>query len=242
LRSLQRWRGVALISAVLAATLWIAASGQLVLYIHPRYLVFTVVMTVIALGLAVASALVRPRDEDGERSGPLGVVALVVAGLFVLGIVTLPATTLSAETASQRDITGSLVAADAQSVEDASTTPTAAFAAFTVVDWASLLRQTSDLDFYAGKPVDVVGFIVPDPEAADVFYVSRFVVTCCAVDAQPTGIPVYLPGWQQDFAVDDWVQVSGEFAANPSDGSAQPVAVDPARVDPVEQPGEPYLY
>jgi len=239
---LQRWRGVALVAAVAAVTVWLAASGQLVLYIHPRYIVFTVAMAVAALLLAVAAAIVVPRDDAPERPTRIGVVALGVSALFVLGVVALPPATLSAETAAQRDIAGGIAGTPAQSVDDAAGASAETFSNFTVVDWASLLRQTADPAFYDGKPVDVVGFVVPDPDAPDLFYVSRFVVTCCAVDAQPTGVPVYLPGWQDRFETDAWVQVTGEFASNPSPASAHPLAVAPQDVVTVEQPDEPYLF
>jgi len=70
--SVQRWRGVALITAISAVALWLAASGQLVLYIHPRYIVFTVIMAAIALVLVVAAvasaASRRRRDEEAPVS------------------------------------------------------------------------------------------------------------------------------------------------------------------------------
>ncbi|HEV7949157.1 MAG TPA: TIGR03943 family protein, partial [Glaciihabitans sp.] len=118
-----------------------------------------------------------------------------------------------------------------------------AFATFTVLDWASLLRQTSDTAFYADKPVDVTGFITEDADDPDnVFYVSRFVITCCAVDAQPVGVPVYMPGWRDEMALDDWVQLTGQFVANPSTSSAQQIALAPESVTPVGEPSEPYLF
>ena len=111
-----------------------------------------------------------------------------------------------------------------------------------MLEWSSLLAQTSDPAFYAGKPVDVIGFITPDPDADDVFYVSRFMITCCAVDAQPIGVPVYLPDWQAQFEADDWVEVTGEFVSNRSTESTAPIALDPAEVTGVDEPSDPYLY
>ncbi len=246
-RSLQRWRGVILIAASVVATVWLALGNQLVLYIHPRYTIFTVVMGVIALVFVVASVLVRPHHDDDEAptrlSRAVSIGALLVAGSLAGAMVVLPAATLTSSTASQRDITGTTVGAETQSVSEADAAPVGAFATFTVVDWASLLRQTSDLSFYQGKPVDVVGFITADADdPQNVFYVSRFVVTCCAVDAQPTGVPVYLPNWQERFAVDDWVRVTGEFGSNPSERSAQGIALTSDDVTAVDQPAEPYLF
>lgn len=247
-RSVQRWRGVVLIGIAVVATLWLAFGNELVLYIHPRYIVFTMIMAALALVLVLASVFVRP-DQDDDEDEPrrwgrvVSIVALAVASAVAVSMIILPPATLTSATASQRDINSTTIGADTQSVSEADAAPTSAFATFTVVDWSSLLRQTSDLGFYDGKPVDVVGFITPDPDdPQNVFYVSRFVVTCCAVDAQPTGVPVYLPSWSDTLAVDQWVQVTGEFTTNPSQKSTQGIALDPADVTPVEQPSEPYLY
>lgn len=249
-RSLQRWRGVALVAACLVATMWLAATNQLVLYIHPRYIVFTVVMAAIALVLVVAGVLARPgHDDDTELPPPsrlprvLSIAGVAIAAVMSVAMIVLPPATLSSATADQRDINSSGTGAEAQDAAAAASRPVAAFAKFTVVDWASLLRQTSSLDFYRGKPVDVVGFITPDRSDPDnVFYVSRFVITCCAVDAQPAGIPVYYPGWKTSFAADQWVEAIGGFAANRSASSPEGIALVPTSVTQVAQPSEPYLY
>lgn len=249
-RDLQRWRGVILIAAALAATIWLAASNQLVLYIHPRYIAFTVIMAAIALVFVVAGVLSRHHhDDDDEEQQPsrlpriLAVAGVGIALVMAIAMIALPPATLSSATADQRDINSSTVGTEAQDAATVASAPVGAFAKFTVVDWASLLRQTNDLSFYQNKPVDVVGFITADQSDPDnVFYVSRFVVTCCAVDAQPAGIPVYYPDWKSAFAVDDWVQAKGQFAANRSTSSAQSIALNPASVTRVEQPSDPYLY
>ena len=112
-----------------------------------------------------------------------------------------------------------------------------------MLDWSSLLRQTTDASFYRDKAANVVGFITKDTDdPQNVFYVSRFVITCCAVDAQPVGVPVYLPNWQNGFAADQWVKVSGSFETNPSTKSQQSIALVPTRTTKVDQPSEPYLY
>jgi putative membrane protein len=243
-RRVQRWRGVVLIGIAVVATLWLSFGNQLVLYIHPRYIVFTLIMGVLALGLVVASLVVRTHPEDEEEPRPrakvISSIGLGIAALIAVAMVVIPPATLTSATASQRDINSTTLGAETQSVADATA---ATSSAFTVVDWASLLRQTSDLQFYAGKPVDVVGFITADPDdPANMFYVSRFVVTCCAVDAQPTGIPVFLANWQDTYAVDDWIEATGQFGTNPSTSSKQSIALHPDAVTKVDQPSEPYLY
>jgi uncharacterized repeat protein (TIGR03943 family) len=252
-RELRRWRGVLLMAIISVGTVWLAITNRLVLYIHPRYLVFTVVMSVIALAFVVGRVIVTGRhehvDHDDEDDDPderplqrgLSIAALVLSVALAAGALLLPPATLSSATATQRDITAQADTSVA-SLDDASAADAATFARYTVLEWSSLLAQTSDPGFYAGKPADVVGFITPDPDADDVFYVSRFSITCCAVDAQPVGVPVYLPDWESQFEADAWVEVTGEFRSNRSATSSAVIALDPAEVIGVDEPSDPYLY
>ena len=275
LRDLNQWLGVIFVTIAIVATLWLAGSGQLNLYIHPRYNVFSVLMAVIGLLFVIAACAMRltrigrrgrqgdnhEHDDDHELTDgsmsparrralrTLSIVGVSLVSALALGLIVLPPATLTSATANQRAMNSTALdgvdgaVTGAADLTDASVAISAAFEKFTVLDWASVLRQTSDPSFYADKPVRVVGFVVPDPDAPDdVFYVSRFIVTCCAVDAQPVGVPVYLEGWADAYAVDEWVEVSGEFGANPSRSSAQPVALRPLEIEKVGQPEEPYLF
>ncbi|MGV8877035.1 MAG: TIGR03943 family putative permease subunit [Rhodoglobus sp.] len=245
---MRRWWGVILILSACSAAVWLGATGQLVLYIHPRYVLFTVVMAAIALVLGLASIAVRPAsaDEPPQPRGWAGVAALVAVVLsagVAVSLIVVPPTTLTSATASQRDIVGSTVGSDRHSIDDISGADDAMISEFTVVDWASLLRQTSDPSFYADKTAQLVGFITAstdDPQ--NMFYLSRFTVTCCAVDAQPSGVAVYVPNWSTEFAVDSWVQVTGTFATNPSARSELALVLMPDKLSAVERPREPYLY
>jgi putative membrane protein len=248
LAAAQRWRGVVLMSVVVVATVWLALTNQLILYIHPRYVLFTVIMAVIALVFVAGSAFLREPHEHDEpptrlQNGLSG-TALVLSLAIGAAMIVVPPATLSSATVDQRAMNATSITGDqGVSVTETTGTSDAAFAKFTVMDWSSLLRQTSDLSFYEGKPVDVVGFVSADPEDPEnMFYVSRFIITCCAVDAQPIGVPVYAPDWADDLEVDQWVRVTGGFAANPSSGSTEAVAVMPESTELVDQPGEPYLY
>jgi len=230
-------------------TLWLAATGQLVLYIHPRYVVFTVMMASIAV-IATVLALATPRQHDDEqlslpsrRSRALGLAAAGLAAVFTLGMVLIPPATLTTATAEQREINAT-ASDNAENLAAVTSADAAAVAVFTVREWSTVLRQTSDLAFFEDKPVTaLLGFVTADSDDPEnMFYVSRFAVTCCAVDAQPLGVPVHLPGWAEQYPADTWVQVSGEFGNNPSRTSSQPVVLMPDDVEVVEQPREPYLF
>lgn len=246
--SFRRWHGIVLVVAALASTVWLAVTGQLILYIHPRYVVFTVIMAVVGLALVVASFL-SPADHDHGQErprswrAPLSVASTALTLIVAAAIVVVPPATLTTATADQRVVNSTAVGADAQSAGAAASASNASFAKFTVEDWASLLRQSSDPNFYQGKPADLVGFITVDrDDPANLFYLTRFVITCCAVDAQPVAVPVYLPGWKDHLKTNDWVHLTGGFEANPSSASQDSIALLPATTAKVKQPRDPYLY
>jgi putative membrane protein len=243
----QRWQGILLVVAALVATVWLGATNQLILYIHPRYVVFTVIMALLGLVLVVASFVDRPDHDHDEKPkrwrAALSLSATVLTLVMAFALVVVPPTTLTTATANQRVINSSSVGSSSKTVASAVSAPPGGFAKFTVQDWSSLLRQTSDAGFYSGKAVDVTGFVTADKDDPDnKFFVSRFVITCCAVDAQPVGVPVYLPNWSSQYRNNEWVRVKGGFGTDPSSKSQQPLALVPTSTAKVDQPSEPYLY
>ena len=236
-------------------TLSLYFNEQLTLYIHPRYVLFTVAFNAISL-IACGAGFVLTAWRMGGVSSASGIavanripwrpsLTVLVAGLLLVAAYALPARTLSSETADQRSANfNSLQAQPAGGGE----TPGGTLALFgadtsrlTVADWALAFNLKANPDAYVGKEVDVVGFVFhPKGTPEDVFYVSRFSVTCCAVDARPLGLPVYRPGWQEEFDEDSWVHVAGSFAENDQE-VAEPAIVSPQNVEPTEQPENPYV-
>lgn len=242
----SRWQGVLLCLVAVVATIWLGFSGQLGLYIHPRYFVFTLVMAAIGLVLVVAGFGLREKFETpktGRAEAGLTVVGVVLLGVIGVATIVVPPTTLTSATASQREMNSGGVAAEADSDEAAALIGTGDFESLTVKEWVSLLKQSSDPQFYADKTARITGFVSPDAnDPENVFYVARFVVTCCAVDATPIGVPVYLPGWQSRYKPDEWVQVTGRLAINPSARVTEPLAIEPVEILEVDQPNDPYVY
>ncbi|MDR5701939.1 TIGR03943 family putative permease subunit [Agromyces aerolatus] len=286
-RLIERWKGVALTLIGVVATVWLTVTGQLGLYIHPRYFGFTAIMAIVGGVLALlALALVPGRDEEDDhehehhpeqsagrvasaserietrwagaevgsrgldtRPRPSGatrpagraIIGAVLGGVIVVGalvaLLVFPPATLTASTAVDRDIdrTTADLAGDAPSLAGADPSR------FTVKDWALLLRQTEDPTAFAGQEVALTGFVTPAPgDPDDSFYVARFTVTCCAVDAQPIGVAVHLPGWRDTFEVDDWVEATGGFGLDPAGG--EQLVLMPDAVVPTEQPEQPYVF
>ncbi|WP_458779279.1 TIGR03943 family putative permease subunit [Arthrobacter sp. D3-16] len=233
------------------STLGLGATGKLELYIHPRYIVFTLAMSLIAAALAVAALVLRgghAHEDDGDdHHDGGGHSRLRVAGSLltvtgaVVGLLVLPPSALTSATADQRDLnssgtlsrhqTSQLINGDGKD--------------FDVRDWASLLRHDAELQYLNGRTATITGFVTMDKaNPAAVFFVTRFVTTCCTVDAQPVGVPVHHPGWQKDYKTDMWVTVAGTFRRNPdADAAAKtPTIFVPDTITPTSQPERPYLH
>lgn len=226
----------------IVATAWLAATGQLGLYIHPRYFEFTVIMAVIASVLTVAAFAMAPLPDAHEHRSGGGIRAALAAVVVVaaaVALLALPPATLTSATATQRSINTSAVPAG----RDTPVLVGGDTSQFTVKDWAVLLRQHPDHDFFEGRPIEVTGFVTASPDDPDnVFYVARFTVTCCAVDAQPVGVPVYLPGWSERFDPDQWVTATGVFEPNTGSTSAEALLLTPDDLVVTEQPDQPYVF
>jgi uncharacterized repeat protein (TIGR03943 family) len=248
-------QGVMLSLTGIAAILGLALTGKLELYIHPRYVPFTVGMAVLAATASVAAfILVPPEGADGAADGHSrghpgaatgspgrlraagSLLALLAA---VVGLLVLPPATLSSEAARQRDLNLSGTLGPAMTSRLVEEDPSS----FGVREWASLLRRSPGDDYFTGKTATVTGFVTAakdDPQ--NVFYVTRFVVTCCTVDAQPVGVPVYRPGWQEQYAVDSWVTATGEFTHHPDSGSKVELLMSPSAVTATTEPDRPYVH
>ncbi|GAB2738490.1 TIGR03943 family putative permease subunit [Sinomonas soli] len=249
--------GVMLSLTAVAATLWLSATGRLGLYINPGYAPFATVMAAIGGVLAVAAFALLPaaaprpaapegrgRREGAPAPGPGQAVgrfraagSLLVVAAAVVGLLVLPPRTLTSAAASQRSLNVSGTLSRAQTANLESRDP----ADYTVRDWASLLRYDTDGNL-VGKSATLTGFVTPDrADPANVFFITRFVISCCAVDAQPVGVPVYLPGWQKQYSADAWITATGTFyeSPNPAKGTSTVITAD--QITHTAQPAQPYL-
>ncbi|MDQ4137327.1 MAG: TIGR03943 family protein, partial [Actinomycetota bacterium] len=219
-----RWTGIALSLLTVLGTLWLTLTGNLDLYVHPRYYAFTIVMGVVG-GLASLAALLllpaRERDDHDHEVDDIPVPAhrrviaivgrVLLVSIAAVVLLVLPPTTLTSALAANRELNSvAATTTDVAPVELAGSDGST----FSVKDWAGLLRQGLPAGYFAGKTADVTGFVL-DTGEEDTFYLARFQITHCALDAQPVGIPVHWPGWRQELKADEWLSMTGGFRANP---------------------------
>ena len=234
---------LALIGSV--ATLWLAATGQLGLYIHPRYFTFTAIVVGLGLIGTIAAHAIAGRhstdehDDDhdhqevtGWRRRLRGTGGLLAALALGLGLLVVPPSTLTSSTVEQRSLNAS---ADAE-IQLMGGDP----AHFQLRDWAALLSRHSTAMTYAGQEITLSGFVTSGRTTnPDLFYLARFVVVCCTVDAQPVGVPVALENWTASPPKDSWVQITGTLVLS-DDPTLSGVVLKPTTIEAIEQPAQPY--
>jgi uncharacterized repeat protein (TIGR03943 family) len=252
-RRAPSYLGLGSVLAVSLCTLWLALAGHLDLYINPRYSVFTIVLAAVAVPASVAGLLVVARGhdhthDDEERTGGaarrtrivLGWAAALVTVGVTAAMLVLPPTTLSARTAQQRSVDSATLSNATGSDAGVSLLGSGSVdtSEYGVKDWAALIRQTTDTTALVGRPVRLTGFVVPGADGT--FTLTRFVISCCAVDAQPVGLGVVTDGAVPD--ADEWVTVTGALAANPDESADARIVIRAAAVEKIAQPSDPYEY
>ena len=237
------WLGLLLLVSLATLVLWLAVHGKLTLYIHPRYILFTTVMSIIAVVAVVSDfALVSNRPRVFQPARFYRIAGGLLCLSLILGLLKFQPNGLTSSAANSRGINTAAVNVRTNAKVDDLATQNVNYEHFSVKEWASLLSQTSDPKLFVGKRALVSGFVSPTPDNnPNVFYVSRFVITCCAVDARPIGVPVYSPGWQKTYKADEWVQARGAFIANP-ETIATPIVLEPFELTEIVKPEQPYVY
>jgi uncharacterized repeat protein (TIGR03943 family) len=232
-----------------AYLLYTFRSGALYFYIHPIYMWPVVATGLVLIILAGAGARAgthghepahTPRAPDArvasgpERRSPLVLALLALPLVLGFGLTPQPLSVLSA---SQRGV--DLTPAAGPEV------PSEFLLhgrpeTYTIKDWVKALQVDPEPGRHAGKPVRVTGFVHRDDRLPrEWFLVARFVVKCCAVDAQPVGLPVRGAG--QPPEPGRWVSVEGAWEVAEVGGERRPVIGATALV-PVNRPEQPYLY
>jgi len=211
---------------------------------HSRFILITV-LTIVSfltspLFLILGIILLFAPTKDNNFSiilKHLSIMFIIVLLIVSVGLL-LPAKGLSSITASQRSV-------DLNSINLTENTINTSNGFnnntknYTIGDWIASITYNPDLNFYKGKDVSLIGFIYhPDTLKLDnnVFLLSRFIITCCAVDARPVGLKVKYD-WSKDYKQDQWVKIDGTFDVYQED-----LIIIPSKLEKTESPSNPYIY
>lgn len=107
-------------------------------------------------------------------------------------------------------------------------------------DWIRLIAQMSDDQQFIGEKVKVNGFVVKGSKNEKLFYISRYVLSCCAADARPIGLPVVYDGEKFLVNENEWLEVKGEFKLVEVEG-VESLAIELKEMQRISEPENPYI-
>ncbi|MCX7596901.1 MAG: TIGR03943 family protein [Fischerella sp.] len=111
-----------------------------------------------------------------------------------------------------------------------------------LVDWVRMLNVYPEPDRYQGNKVKVQGFVIHPPELGkEYIFLARFVLTCCAADAYPVGLPVKLKESREQYPPDTWLEVEGQMVTETITGKRQ-LTIAANSLTKIPQPKNPYSY
>ena len=231
-----------------------AATGQYKLLIHPNYfpLMFASSIVLLLLGLfrillLVKSSKIPPNEAEHITLFPPGFGSILLLLIAIAGWL-IPPNVLTSTTALQRGVMETLPATHSQpQAFITSTKPEER----SLIDWVRTLNAYPEPDAYQGQPAHITGFVVDLPELPDNYLLlSRFIITCCAIDASPIGIPIQLNNTQKKYPSDTWLEVTGKMTTATlavRDRADQirekrQLVVSATSIKQIPTPSDPYAY
>lgn len=233
-------------------------TGKLYILIHPRYFGLTVAAGISLLILAgwkiieLWNIQKKHKSSDKFKANislaenqhitffPPGwsSALLLISALLAL---TITPQVFASQTALQRGLTESLPVTRTQPQEFRSATKPEERS---LIEWIRTLNVYPEPDAYNGQKVEVTGFVIyPQTLSEQYFWISRFILTCCAADAYPVGLPVRLPEGRSrsKYPQDGWFKITGEMITDELNGQRK-LTISPKEIESVPEPKNPYDY
>jgi len=112
-----------------------------------------------------------------------------------------------------------------------------------LLDWVRTLNAYPEPNAYKGQKAKITGFVIHPPQLPENYLLlSRFVITCCAVDAYPVGILVKLPSAGNNiYKADSWLEVEGQMQPDEVRGKRQLVLFS-KNIQSIPTPSDPYSF
>ncbi len=226
-------------------------TGQINLLLHPDYMWLANLAGVFLLGVGShrivlrlwgrRASYMRISSETAVQHAsllPPGLGSLLLLVVAIGGMVYTPQP-FNSQVALDRGVTDTLSATRSQPQAFRVTSDPETKS---IIDWIRTLNVYPEPDAYTGQKVNVQGFVIHPPNLPDNYlFIARFILTCCAADAYPVGIPVKLSESRSAYQPDSWLEIEGEMVTETLDGTRQ-LTIQPTSITEIPEPRNPYEY
>ncbi|MDZ8070505.1 MAG: TIGR03943 family protein [Nostoc sp. DedQUE08] len=222
-------------------------TNKLNLLIHPNYfwLVIVTGISFIIIGLFKMQELWQRRRHDVTPNTqhislfPPGWGSGLLLTTAILGFIVTPQV-FASDKALQRGVTTDLLGSTR--VKPQAFRVTVRPEERSLVDWVRTVNVYPEPDTYTGQKVKVQGFVIHPPDIGkEYLFLARFVLSCCAADAYPVGLPVKLQNNQELYPADTWLEVEGQMVTENLAGKRQ-LTIAATSLKKIPQPQNPYSY
>jgi uncharacterized repeat protein (TIGR03943 family) len=225
-------------------------TNKLIVLIHPNYFWLAIVSGIFLIclsGIKTAELFQQRRKKNIKTDVtsvqhltlfPSGWSSSILLVTAIVGLIIEPRV-FASQTAIQRGITdtNTITRTQAQSFR-ASVKPENR----SLVDWVRTLNSNPEPDDYKGQTAKVQGFVVHPPDfSSEYLMLSRFIITCCAADVYPVGIPIKLPEDRRIYPPDTWLEVQGKMLTETLNNKRQ-LTLEAASINKISEPKNPYEY
>ncbi|MFM6044114.1 MAG: TIGR03943 family putative permease subunit [Dolichospermum sp.] len=241
------WLDVVAIAAwgILMLKYWL--TGKLYLLIHPDYFWLAIAggIGLLIVGFFKGLQLWKHHRQPDKANAlhinvfPPGWGSFLLLTAAILGLIITPRA-FASQTALDRGVTELIGATRVQpQAFRAQVRPEER----SLVDWVRTLNVYPEPDAYAGQKVKVQGFVIYQPNVSQEYiFLARFILTCCAADAYPVGLPVQLPtSSRQKYPPDTWLEVEGQMTTQ-TIGDKRQLTIAANSLKKIPQPQNPYSY
>jgi putative membrane protein len=225
-------------------------TGQLRLLIHPNYFALVLVSSIVLLVLgSIELFLVLTKNKPANSEPHITLLSPRLASSLLLSIAIagwlISPQVLTSETAIQRGLGETLPLTRLQPESFRTATKPEERS---LIDWVRTINAYPEPDAYSGQPAKISGFVVYSQQLPDNYVLlSRFIITCCAVDAYPIGIPVKLDISRTSYPQDTWLEVTGTMNSetlilSETKETKRQLVLAATSIEKIPTPPDPYSY
>jgi uncharacterized repeat protein (TIGR03943 family) len=201
--------------------------------IHERYIVFTLIAGLVLAVVGIIGSIIALQSKAKKFKFNLSLIILLIS----MAIPLIPLKSLSSDSFDIRSVNKNIRVSENEKQDIRQKINFKINSNdFTMYDWVKA-KGLDDLSIFKDKEFTGTGFIAP--KQGNIFSLSRFILSCCVVDATPAGILVDYD-YNKEFKSNDWLEVKGKFKIQVVNGIQEPVVI-PTSVIKINQPDNVYL-